>query len=225
MGWPLFGENSFFRDPGCRSQETCAGCPQQWYATGEPGKDQGRNRLGIVEGSCGYRALAAVRHWRARQCSGTGLCVDCRRVPWVQRPGISIRGKIVLSRNPGYKTRGVAMRLNVAYPDSLPEVKYQVRNLVRVVGITDPLPHGQSAQYSGKIRFIELQGVNGHTTPMPCPPPQQWYDAGESGKVQGRDIVGIEEGSCGYRSRVVSIRGTFDISRNPGYKTGGLPCG
>ena len=146
--------------------------------------------------------------------------MDCRKVPWVQRPGISIRGKIVLLRNPGYKTG--YMRLNEAYPGSLPEVKYQVRNLVRVVGITDPLPHGQSAQYSGKIRFIELQGVNGHTTPMPAPP-QQWYDAGESGKVQGRDIVGIEEGSCGYRSRVVSIRGTFDISRNPGYKTGGCP--
>ena len=29
--------------------------PQQWYATGEPGKVQGRDRVGIVEESCGYR--------------------------------------------------------------------------------------------------------------------------------------------------------------------------
>ena len=41
------------------------------------------DRLGIVEGSCGYRAR-----------------------------GVSIRGKL-LSRNPGYKTRGVAIWLNV----------------------------------------------------------------------------------------------------------------
>ena len=45
---------------------------------------QGRDRGGIVEGSCGYRAR-----------------------------GVSIRGKFVLSRNPGNKTRDVAMWLNV----------------------------------------------------------------------------------------------------------------
>ena len=53
----------------------------QRYTRGEPGKSQGRDRVGIVEGSCGYGAR------------------------WV-----SIRGKFVLSRNPGYKTRGVDMR-------------------------------------------------------------------------------------------------------------------
>ena len=36
------------------------------------------------------------------------------------------------------------------------------------------------------------------------------------GKVQGRDRVGIVEGSCGYRARRVSIRGKFVLSRNPG---------
>ena len=52
----VFGENAFFfRAPGC-AQETCAGCPQQRYATGKPGKVQGREHVGIVEGSCGYRA-------------------------------------------------------------------------------------------------------------------------------------------------------------------------
>ena len=49
----------------------------QRLTTGEPGKVQERYRVGIVEGSCGYRAR-----------------------------GISIRGKFVLSRNLGYKTRG-----------------------------------------------------------------------------------------------------------------------
>ena len=66
------------------AQETCAGCPEQMYATGEPGKVQGRDHVGIVGRSCGYRT---------------------RRV--------SVRGKVVLSKNPGHKTRGVAMWLNV----------------------------------------------------------------------------------------------------------------
>ena len=67
--------------------------------------------MGIVEGSCGYRGRE-----------------------------ISIRGKFVLSRNPGYKTRGgrhVAERSSdprVAYP----EVNVQVRDLLRVVGIVAP---------------------------------------------------------------------------------------
>ena len=76
--------------------------------------------MGIVEGSCGYRAR-----------------------------GVSIRGKFVLSRNPGYKTRRgggrhVAKRSSdprVAYP----EVNVQERDLVRVVGIVAPFaPRGFS---------------------------------------------------------------------------------
>ena len=53
----------------------------------------------------------------------------------------------------------------VAYP----KVKFQVRDLVRVVDIIDPLPHG-GGQYSGKIRSIDLQGVNGHRRPVPGAP-------------------------------------------------------
>ena len=71
----------------------------------------------IVEGSCGYRA---------------------RR--------ISIRGTFVLSRNPGYKTRGghhVVKRSSDPWVTH-PEVKVQVRDLVRVVGIVAHLPHGGS---------------------------------------------------------------------------------
>ena len=86
-------KNSFYRAPGDKwAQETCAGCPQQGYIVGEPGNVQGRDCVGIVEGLCGYRAC-----------------------------GVSIRGKFVLSRNPGYKTRGFAMWLNVVLtPGSLP---------------------------------------------------------------------------------------------------------
>ena len=81
-GGSVFGKNSFYRAPGGKwAQETYVGCPQQRY-TGEPGKVQGRDRVGIVEGSCGCGAR-----------------------------GVSIRGKFVLSTNPGYKTKGVAMWL------------------------------------------------------------------------------------------------------------------
>ena len=51
----IFGENSFYRAPGSKwAQEICVECPQQRRATEEPGKVQGRDRVGIVEGSCGY---------------------------------------------------------------------------------------------------------------------------------------------------------------------------
>ena len=66
--------------------------------------------------------------------------------------------------NPGYKTNGVAMCLNVFLTPN-PEVKIQVRDLVQVVGIVD-LFAPQGGQYSGKVRFVEPQGVNGHRIPV-----------------------------------------------------------
>ena len=54
------------------------------------------------------------------------------------------------------------------------------------------------------------------------PPPQQRYATGEPGQVQGRDRVGIVEGTCGYRAHGVSIRGKFILSRNLWYKTRGV---
>ena len=54
---------------------------------------------------------AAVRHGRARQNSGKVGIVE--RSCGYRARGVSIRGKFVLWRNPGYKTRGVAMWLNV----------------------------------------------------------------------------------------------------------------
>ena len=107
--------------------------PQQRYATGEPGKVQGRNRVGIVvqwvasprgqysgkirfiekpglqdEGIATWLNVvltppsAGVRHGRARQSSGTGLCGDCRRVLWIPVPRVLVLG---------YKTRWVATKL------------------------------------------------------------------------------------------------------------------
>ena len=52
----------------------------------------------------------------------------------------------------------------VAYP----EVKVQVRDLVRVVGNVAPFaPRGS---IFGEIRFIETQGVNRHRRPVPGAP-------------------------------------------------------
>ena len=50
----------------------------------------------------------------------------------------------------------------IAYP----EVK--IRDLVRVVDIVAPLPHG--GRYPGIIRFIEPKGINGHKRPVPGGP-------------------------------------------------------
>ena len=83
------------------------GAPQQQYATGEPGK---------------------VRGWTVW---------GCRRVLWVPDPRVQYSGKIRFVEKPwiqDYKGRHVAQRSSdprVAYP----EVKVQVQDLVRVMGI------------------------------------------------------------------------------------------
>ena len=68
----VFRGKSFYRAPGGKwTQETCTGCPQQWYATGEPGKIQGRDRVGIVEGSV---------LWVLGQYSG--------KIRFIEKPGV-----------------------------------------------------------------------------------------------------------------------------------------
>ena len=67
-------------------------------SSGTQGKVQGWDCGGFVEGSCGYRAR-----------------------------GVSIRGKFVVSRNPGYKTRVVAMWLNVGLTPGKPTPKSEFR--------------------------------------------------------------------------------------------------
>ena len=78
----------------------------------------------------------------------------------------------VLSRNPGYKTRGggrhVAKRSSdprVAYP----EVNVQVRELVRVVYIVCCLLCPAGVQYSGKIRFIDRTSQKQYTRSLVLP--------------------------------------------------------
>ena len=73
----VFGVNLFYRGTYGTSRLSRhvakrSSDPQQRYATGEPGKVQGRERVWIVEGSYGYRVRA-----------------------------VSIRGKFVSSRNLG----------------------------------------------------------------------------------------------------------------------------
>ena len=77
--------------------------------------------------------------------------------------------KIRFIDKPGYKTMGVVMWLNVVRV-AYPEVKVQVRDLVRVVGIVAPFDPRGGDRYPGKIIFIESQEVNGHRRPVPCVP-------------------------------------------------------
>ena len=100
----------------------------------------------------------------------------------------------------------------VAYP----EVKVQVQDLVRVVGIVAPLPHGGSVPGENCL-LLSPMGVNGQRRSVPGVP--------NSGAPRERSQatfsrVGIVEGSSG-----VNIRGKFVLSRNLGYKTRGSSCG
>ena len=92
---------------------------------------------------------AAVCHGRARQSSGTGPYGCCRRGPVVTGPAGSVFGENSFYRETWGTSQGgrhVAKRSfdpRVAYP----EVKVQVRDLVRIVGIVAPfVPSGVGTQ-------------------------------------------------------------------------------
>ena len=135
------------------------GAPSSGRPREKQEKFKGQDRVGIVEGSSGYRARGvkvqvrdsercgnccpfapwgsvpgetfsslrvymgtgdlcrvpptAARHRRARQSSGTGPNGIVEGYCGYRARGVSIREKIVLLRNLGCKTRGVAMWLNV----------------------------------------------------------------------------------------------------------------
>ena len=60
-GESVFGENSFYRTQGGKwAPKTCDGCLQQRYAMRKPDKVQRRDPVGIVEGSCKYRARGSI---------------------------------------------------------------------------------------------------------------------------------------------------------------------
>ena len=92
--------------------------------------------MGVVEGSCGYQAR--VVSIRVKKC----CFID----------------------NPGAQDHVAKRSSPPPPPVAYAEVKVKVRDLVRVVVLLAPLPHG--GQYSGKIRFIVPQVVKGHRTPV-----------------------------------------------------------
>ena len=87
--------------------------------------------------------------------------VSVQKICFIEKAGLQDWG---LWGGGGRQVEQRSSDLRVAYA----EVKVQVRDLVRVVVIVDPLPQG--CQFSGKIRFIEPQGVNGHRRPVPSAP-------------------------------------------------------
>ena len=194
-GW-YPGKIRFYRAPGGKwAQETCPGCPQQRYATEEPGNVQGPDRVWIVKRSCGYRAR-----------------------------GVSVRGIFVLSRNLGYKIRGVAMWLNVVLiPGSLPRTQSSGTGSSSSCGYCCAI-YPTGGRYPGGESFYRAPGGKwAQKTCAGCP--QQRYAMGKPSKVQGWERVVIIEEFCGYRARGVSSRGKFVLSRNMGYKTRRSPCG
>ena len=91
-------------------------------------------------------------------------------------------------------------------------------------GLWVPGPLGQNLK---KIRFMNKLGVQDDGSRNVAKRSsdhhiQQRYATREPDKVKGQDPIGIAEGSYGYRARAFSIRGTFALSRNLGYKTIGV---
>ena len=115
------------------AQETYAGCPLQRFATGEPGKLQGRYCVGIVDGSCGYRIRGSVLGENSFY-----------RETWVSRRGGG--GRHVANR---------CSDPRLAYP----EVKLQRRDLVRVVGVVAPLSFIRRDLHVVRVVRVVICGV------------------------------------------------------------------
>ena len=113
---------------------------------------------------------AAVHHGRARQSSGTGTCGYCRRVLWVPDPESQYSETIRFIEKPGVKDEGGrnVVKRSSDHRVAHPEVKVQVRDLVRVVGIVAPLIRGISVF---RIKsYNQAQDVDEHKRPMPGAP-------------------------------------------------------
>ena len=154
--------------------------------------------------------LAAVHHGSARKSSGTGPCRNCQRALWLPAPRCQYFGENLFYLKLGIQDEGdrhVTKRSSdprVGYP----EVKVQVRDLVRVVGIVAALPHGMWAgSVPGEKSFYRAPGAK-WAQEISARYPQQRCAQGEPDNDQGRYRVGIVEGSSG-----VSIRGKFVLSK------------
>ena len=98
---------------------------------------------------------AAVRHGRARQTSGMEPCEDYRMVMWVPGPRGQYLGKICLSRNLRYRTRGRHMVKRSSDPrsGSLPRSQTSGLGLSASCGYCCPLsPHWEPVPGEIKIR-------------------------------------------------------------------------
>ena len=83
---------------------------------------------------------------------------------------------------------------------------------MRVVGIVarfSPLGAGTRG------KFVLLSSREKMGTGDMCRVPLAAVRHGRARQNQRRDLVGIVEGSCGYRARGVSIRGKFVLSKKP----------
>ena len=104
------------------------------------------------------------------------------------------------------------MRLNIVLTPQVAytQVKVQVCDLVRVMGIVAPFARGGSV--FGENSFYPAPGCKGDLSPA----------AVHHGRA--RQISGT--GPCGYRRRVLWVLGPWgQYSGNPGYKTRESPCG
>ena len=103
---------------------------------------------------------AAVHPGRARQCSGTGPCMYCRRVLWVPGPRGQYSGNIRFIENPGIQDEGgrhVAKRSSDT-PGSLPRSQCSGTGPSASCAYCCPLcPAG--VQYLGKSRSDKPKAV------------------------------------------------------------------
>ena len=156
----------------------------------------------------------------SQQSSGTGPCGNCRRSCGYRARGVSNRGRFVLSRNPGYKTRGVAMWLNVVLtpsppPGSLLRRKSSGTGPSASYGYCSPLcPAG--GQYSGKICFIEKPGVQDESIRNVAKRSSDPREAYQEVKVQVRDLVRVVGIVAAFFTPRGSVFGENSFYRAPG---------
>ena len=182
--------------------------PQQRYTTGEPGKIHGRDSVGIVEASCGYRdrgvsirgKFVLSKAWV--QDEGVAICLNVNSTP----PAAVRHGRAgqMSGTGPCWDCRRVLLVTG-------PRDKYSGKILTPSSGmprecqaLLPPLPSGRSV-FAENSFYRAPGGKWAQETCAGCP--QQRSTTGEPVKVHGRDRVGIVEWFCGYRARGVSIRG------------------
>ena len=133
---------------GHRRPVTCAMCPKQRYATGEPGK------------------------------AGTGQCGDCIRVLWVPDPWGQYSGKIRFIEKPGVQDEGGrhVAKCSSDPPGSITRSQSSGKEPGASCGYLPSLTHGGGGGGFGTRVGVGTQGKivlsspRGHGRPVPCAP-------------------------------------------------------